>query len=191
MLPNTNTPNFLNSRLGLANERDASGSGKRVRTERKSAVTEKVLNRFWKLLDAPRVQERIALTMQELATYQAREGIFTKLYVLENAKTMPPAQWWATYGKHLPRLSSVARRVLAQPVCASAAERNWSVYGAVKTKARSRMGHAVGDKLVYCHEALHMRTKLQKASYRQEAEKCKWDTDSDSDVSDDESDLAV
>jgi len=42
-------------------------------------------------------------------------------------------------------LSSVARRVLAQPVCASAAERNWSVYGQVKTRERGRMGHAVGD----------------------------------------------
>jgi hypothetical protein len=74
-------------------------------------------------------------------------------------------------------------------VCASAAERNWSIYGAVKTKARSSMSHEVGDKLVYCHEALHMRNKLQKAGYKQEAEK--WDTDSDSDESDDENDLAV
>jgi hypothetical protein len=70
-----------------------------------------------KMMDAPRVQERIALTMQELGKYQAREGMmFTKPYVLENAKTMAPAMWWATYGKHVPRISSVARRVLAQAV---------------------------------------------------------------------------
>ena len=80
------------------------------------------------------------------------------------AKSMAPASWWGTYGKHLPLLSSVARRVLAQPVCASAAERNWSVYGQIKTRERSRMGHAVGDKLVYCHEAFHLKQKLQKAS---------------------------
>ena len=65
---------------------------------------------------------------------------------------MAPATWWATYGKHLPLLSYVARRMLSQPCCASAAERNWSVYGQIKTAARSRMGHAVGDQLVYCHE---------------------------------------
>ena len=63
---------------------------------------------------------------------------------------MAPATCWATYAKHLPLLSSVARRVLAQPACASAAERNWSVYGQVKTTARSRMKHETGDKLVYC-----------------------------------------
>ena len=31
--------------------------------------------------------------MEELAKYQAREGIFTKLYVMSSAKTMAPAAW--------------------------------------------------------------------------------------------------
>ena len=68
---------------------------------------------------------------------------------------------------------------VAQPACASAAERNWSVYGQIKTPARGRMNHDTGDKLVYCHEALHMKAKLQDAGYKQTVEK--WDTDSDSD----------
>ena len=80
-------------------------------------------------------------------------------------------------------------RVLAQPVCASAAERNWSVYGAIKTTARGTMGHAVADKRVYCHEAHHLKGKLQTASYKQAVEK--WDSDSDSDVSSDEDDLKM
>ena len=101
---------------------------------------------------------------------------------------MAPASWWDLYGAHLPRLRAVARRVLAQPVCASAAERNWSVYGQIKTRERGRMGHAVGDKLVYCHEALHLKDKLQKANYEQNL--VKWDSDSDSDASEEE-DLKV
>ena len=44
------------------------------------------------------------------------------------------------------------------------------------------MGHAVADKRVYCHEALHLKQKLQDAGYKQEVEK--WDTDSDSQESD-------
>ena len=135
------------------------------------------------------MQKRVAAATKELAAYQAREGIFTRPYVLENAKSMAPAAWWATYGRHLPHLASVARRVLAQPVCASAAERNWSVYGQIKSASRSRMGHAVADKLVYVHEALHLKHKLQKASYTQHVEK--WDSDSDSDESEDEEDLKV
>ena len=51
------------------------------------------------------------------------------------------------------------------------------------------MSHGTSDKLVYCHEALHLQRKLQKASYN--APVAKWDSDSDSDESDDELDLAV
>ena len=54
---------------------------------------------------------------------------------------------------------------------------------AVKTAARGQMGHAVADKRVYCHEALHITRKLQSAGYKQSVEK--WDSDSDSDASDD------
>jgi|TARA_B110000046_G_scaffold30518_1_gene32315 hypothetical protein len=134
------------------------------------------------------VQARIGKAMEELSSYQERKGNFTKPYVIATAKTMAPAAWWAMYGKHLPILSSIASRVLAQPVCASAAERNWSVYGAIKTSGRSAMGHAVADKRVYVHEALHLNGKLQAAGYKQAVEK--WDSDSDSDESEDE-DYAV
>ena len=51
------------------------------------------------------------------------------------------------------------------------------------------MRHAVGDKLVYMHEALALRLKLQKAAYCEAAEK--WDSDSDSDKSEDEEDLKM
>ena len=40
-----------------------------------------------------------------------------------------------------------------------------AVYGKTKTDQRSRLGHTVADKLVYAHEALHLREKLQSASY--------------------------
>ena len=51
------------------------------------------------------------------------------------------------------------------------------------------MRHSVDDKLVYCHEAIHLRSELQTASYR--AQVAKWDSDSDSNLSDDERDLGV
>ena len=60
-------------------------------------------------------------------------------------------------------IASTSRSVLGQPVCASAAERNWSDYGQIKTTTRSRMGHTVSDKRVYCHKALHLKEKLTKA----------------------------
>ena len=59
----------------------------------------------------------------------------------------------------------------------------------VKHAGRVRMRHSVGDKLVYMHEALALRLKLQKAAYCEAAEK--WDSDSDSDKSEDEEDLKM
>lgn len=135
-----------------------------------------------------KAQERATQAHLELAKYQQREGRFGDPVVMKAAKDMAPAAWWAMYGKHVPRLASAARRVLAQTVSASAAERNWSVYGKIMTPARSRTQHARADKLVYCHETLHLRAKLQRAGYVQKH--VKWDSDSDSDETDEE-DLAM
>ena len=55
------------------------------------------------------------------------------------------------------RLSTVARRVLAQPVC-GCARLPRSVIGLSTDRSkplRARMGHATGDKLVFMHESLH------------------------------------
>ena len=56
--------------------------------------------------------ELAAATHLELAKYQQREGTFSNEAVIANAKVMAPAAWWATYGKHVPKLQAVARRVL-------------------------------------------------------------------------------
>ena len=78
-----------------------------------------------------------------------------------------------------PILSRVALCVLAQPGAASAAERNWSVYGMIRHERRSHMRHEVGDKLVYCHEAIALHNKLSDAGF--EIAKVPWDEVSDSD----------
>ena len=81
----------------------------------------------------------------------------------------------------------MATAVLAQPVSASAAERNWSVYGNVA--GGMRIGHAKADKRVYCKQALALRNKVQTAKYTQAVEEWDSGSDSDSEVSIDEEDL--
>lgn len=127
------------------------------------------------------ILDRVCQTEQELARYQEREGPFTRPSVIANAKTMPPSTWWQMYGKHLPLLSKFACIVLAQPAAASIAERNWSVYGQIKSERRTRLKHATADKLVYCHESLAMMRKVRDAGYAAEVER--WQSDSDSDRS--------
>lgn len=140
-------------------------------------------------VDSPEVQARVEKVQSQLMSYQAREGILSKKSVQNLARTKPPAEWWNTYGKNLPDLCSVAKRVLAQPGAASAAERNWSVYGNIKSKGRSQLSHFSADKRVFCHESLRLQEKLQDAKFRQAVQD--WeDSDTDSNVSDLDADIS-
>ena len=141
-------------------------------------------------VDSPEVVERVAQAELEFAKYQARDGVFSRPTVIINAKNMEPARWWSTYGRHLPLLSSIASRVLAQPAAASWAERNWSIYGQIKTANKSRMQHRVADKLVYCHETIHLENKLQDAGWEPEVVAHESDSDSDEASSDEEKDIS-
>ena len=74
--------------------------------------------------------------------------------------------------------------MLAQPAAASAAERNWSVYGQIQGANKSRMAHRTADKLVYCHEMMHVQLRVQNAGWSADVER--WESDEESDGSDDE-----
>jgi hypothetical protein len=111
---------------------------------------------------SPHVVSMVAQVEREFAIYQRREGVFSV------RRCLPP-------------------RILAQPCAASAAERNWSIYGQVRSEQRSRMKHAVADKLVYAHEALHLEQKMQSAGWAADIER--WESDTDSDGSDEEVDF--
>mmetsp|Transcript_7599 Transcript_7599/g.22777 ORF Transcript_7599/g.22777 Transcript_7599/m.22777 type:complete len:136 (-) Transcript_7599:7-414(-) len=115
--------------------------------------------------------------------FQNGNGAFTRPSAIENAKAMEPSQWWTMYGKHVPMLASIAQQVLLQPTAASAAERNWSVYGQIHSQARSRMSHEVADKLVFSHESMHVQMRMQSAAWSPDV--IKWDSDDDSDQEDD------
>ena len=67
---------------------------------------------------------RVAQAEREFSSYQRMEGPFTDEACMENAKLMEPSKWWDMYGRHLPLLSSLAPRILAQAAAASCAERN-------------------------------------------------------------------
>eukprot|EP00965_Chrysotila_dentata_P261328 6214217-Pleurochrysis_carterae.AAC.2 len=97
---------------------------------------------------------------------------------METPRNHPRGMRVVMYGKHLPNSCRIAQIVLSQPSSASAAERNWSIYGTIKLKIRNRLSHETSDKLVYANEALHLRQKLQDAKYIQHT--AAWDGDSES-----------
>ena len=89
-----------------------------------------------------------------------------------------------------PHLSSVARCVLAQPICASAPQNAIGQYTVPSRRLRAvvlatplRTSSFTAMRPYSCM-AIGLRGKLQSASYVQEA--AKWDSDPDSDESDEE-----
>lgn len=132
-------------------------------------------------VNSPQVQELAAETMKDFASFRSKEGLLSRQLVIANARVLPPSQWWWMYRGQFRHLQQVARGVFSQPVSACACERNWSIYGAIKGPARSRLQHDRADKRVYCHESLHYQNKLQNPFYRQPV--VSWDSDSDSDQS--------
>ena len=70
-------------------------------------------------LSSPEVVERVAQAEREFSVYQQQKGAFVSEKARDsannNAEKMEPASWWSMYGRHLPILSSIASRVLAQP----------------------------------------------------------------------------
>ena len=94
---------------------------------------------------------------------------------------MEPAEWWSMYARHLPILSSIASRVLAQRLLqlrVLTAKRNSSIYDQVKNDHRCRMKHATADRLTYLHESYQLMYRLQDAGLYADVEP--WDRDSNS-----------
>eukprot|EP00904_Undaria_pinnatifida_P006004 jgi/Undpi1/2533/HiC_scaffold_13.g05912.m1 len=58
-----------------------------------------------------------------------RTGKWAGAELLSFAKSMSPADWWQTYGLHLPELAQVVVRVTSKVPASAGAERNWSLYG--------------------------------------------------------------
>ena len=54
---------------------------------------------------------------------------------------------------------------------------------------RSDAAHGTADKLVYCHEAMHVQQRMQGAGWSADVER--WESDEDSDGSGDEGDCDV
>lgn len=58
-----------------------------------------------------------------------RTGKWEGAELLTFASSMSPADWWETFGPHLPDLAKVAMRVASKVPASAGAERNWSLYG--------------------------------------------------------------
>ncbi|CAI7853609.1 unnamed protein product [Closterium sp. NIES-53] len=100
-------------------------------------------------------ERRASLVLQEeLTAYLTLQGSFGLPTAIEDraavkAGKMTAVQWWTWHGTDAPHLATCAIRNLSQPVSASPCERNWSMWDAVHTARRNRLGSEKCRDLVY------------------------------------------
>ena len=73
-------------------------------------------------------------------------------------------------------------RNIAETVPETASRSKGNFTEDAKTAQKARMHHKTADKLVYCHEAIHLQLRMQDAGWAADVER--WESDSDSDASD-------
>ncbi|XP_062020978.1 uncharacterized protein LOC133737448 [Rosa rugosa] len=89
------------------------------------------------------IQTQILLTNVELHKYLKKEGgfgrVLAKVGCAQNDDNYNPVLWWNIYGNLLPKLQSMAKRILLLITSSSGCERNWSAFEGIHTKKMNRL----------------------------------------------------
>ncbi|KAJ1426311.1 Ribonuclease H-like superfamily [Sesbania bispinosa] len=94
-----------------------------------------------------------------------------------NPRRAWPKEWWIMYGSSIPKLQSIALKLLSQPPSSSCCERNWSTYSFIHSMKRNRLNPKRAEDLVFIHTNLRLLSRKGK-SYK-EGESKLWDLAAD------------
>ncbi|XP_040373461.1 uncharacterized protein LOC112199077 [Rosa chinensis] len=99
------------------------------------------------------IQTQSLVTNVELHKYLKKQDGFgrglAKAGCTQNDDTYNPVLWWNIYGNLVPRLQSMAKRILSLTTSSSGCERNWSAFEGIHTKKRNRLDTTRLNNLVY------------------------------------------
>ncbi|PRQ22552.1 putative transcription factor/ chromatin remodeling BED-type(Zn) family [Rosa chinensis] len=99
------------------------------------------------------IQTQSLVTNVELHKYLKKDDGFgrglAKAGCAQNDDTYNPVLWWNIYGNLVPRLQSMAKRILSLTTSSSGCERNWSAFEEIYTKKRNRLDTTRLNNLVY------------------------------------------
>ncbi|XP_010445192.1 PREDICTED: uncharacterized protein LOC104727821 [Camelina sativa] len=102
----------------------------------------------------------------ELSMYTRKEGNFGHPTAIKgcskNDENFDPVQWWNFYGVEVPKLQTMAKKILSLTTSSSGCERNWSTFEGVHTKKRNKLETKRLNNLVYVQFNMRLLAKRKK-----------------------------
>jgi len=121
--------------------------------KRKPFMDLKVQNGYMQALDKLFPDgEECAVIRKQLSTYISDPRLFGYAHSMEDREKMTSLEWWNMYGGSIPQLQRLAKRVLAQVVNTSSAERCGGSF--IPNVKRNRLNVKWANSLVYVHHNL-------------------------------------
>lgn len=124
----------------------------------------------------PESKDRIEVT-QEFVKFSSAAEELGQFDSLQDRWNLKPKEWWIMYGSSIPKLQSIALKLLSQPSSSSCCERNWSTYSFIHSMKRNRLNPKRAEDLVFIHTNLRLLSRKGK-SYK-EGESKLWDLAAD------------
>ncbi|KAJ1403117.1 Ribonuclease H-like superfamily [Sesbania bispinosa] len=118
------------------------------------------------------IKDRIEVT-QEFVKFSSAGEELGQFDSLRDRWNLKPKEWWIMYGSAIPKLQSIALKLLSQPSSSSCCERNWSTYSFIHSMKRNRLNPKRAEDLVCIHTNLRLLSRKGK-SYK-EGESKLWD----------------
>ena len=127
-------------------------------------------------------QEKVAQARLQYQSFLMRSGEFSEPALWDGGGlTMSSLMWWQAFCYDNATLRECALRVCSVVSVASSAERNWSIFGFIHSKARNRLYAGKAEKLVYIYNNMRMLRKVRNPDFQ---EPCVLPYESDSDEED-------
>lgn len=121
-------------------------------------------------------KERLEATT-EFVKFSGAEGEFSQFDSLQDRWNLKPKEWWVMHGASIPKLQSIALKLLSQPSSSSCCERNWSTYSFIHSLRRNRLNPKRAYDLVFVHTNLRLLSRKNK-NYNEGATRM-WDIGGD------------
>ncbi|GJM88600.1 hypothetical protein PR202_ga04679 [Eleusine coracana subsp. coracana] len=129
--------------------------------------------------------EKLFPAADDLKTVKEEYAEFTHLGIeyfsmdsIIDRDILDPKTWWVTHGASVPKLQSLALKLLSLPASSSCYERNWSTYSLIHKIMKSKSRPVWASDLVFVHTNLRLRARTLDEYYTH-SESWLWDVEKD------------